>query len=139
MNEPQDAVPQEARKCDFCERPIKGRPDKRFCNVDCKNNFNSRLRSAFRAGVHPNAQQIIRIIRTNYELLLKQGLTSLEKGASYDIDKGKLVKKGFDERFFTSITTDKWGNLWKCCFDCGFRDLEGGEIELAHFPRQADL
>ena len=139
MNERQDVIQQEARKCDFCERPIKGRLDKRFCNVDCKNNFNSNLRSAFRAGVHPNAQQIIRIIRTNYEILLKQGLKSPEKRDSYYIDKGELIKNGFDERFFTSITTDKWNNLWKCCFDCGFRDLEGGEIELAHLPEQADL
>ncbi|MFA6275620.1 MAG: hypothetical protein WC622_02665 [Pedobacter sp.] len=127
------------RTCDYCGRPISGRLDRKFCDVNCKNNFNSRQRSAFRAGVHPNAGQIIKQIKINYEILLKRQVQKIEKDATTYINKEQLVKDGFDPRFFTSLTTDKWGEIWKCCFDCGFREIEDGNIELAHFPKQAEL
>jgi hypothetical protein len=131
--------PPAARTCEYCGRLISGRLDRKFCDVNCKNNFNSRLRSAFRAGVHPNAAQILKRIKVNYEILLKHQVQKIEKDTITYINKEQLVNDGFDPRFFTSITTDKWGEIWKCCFDCGFRETDGGNLEFAHFPQQAEL
>lgn len=129
----------DVKKCEYCGKPIKGREDKKYCNVDCKNNFNSRVRAEFRAGAHPNAPLILKAIKTNYEILLKHHLTGMEKDEAIQLEKSELVKKGFNDRFFTSIHTDSWGNQWKCCFDCAFREMENGQLELAHFPLQASL
>src|SRR5690606_5358857 len=58
------------KQCQQCGRPLKGRTDKRFCNDDCRNNFNRAKRRKITDQAPDTIPEIIRIIKRNYQILL---------------------------------------------------------------------
>ncbi len=54
------------KNCLACERPIKGRTDKKFCDDSCRNNYNNRLNS----DATPLIRNINNILRKNRRILL---------------------------------------------------------------------
>lgn len=104
------------KECLYCEKALAGREDKRFCDVDCKNNYHSRSKSELNAQGHPNTSEIIKIIKQNYKILLgyKAEITSR---SSLWFDSQEFHKRGFNPNFYTSVYHDSKQNLWFCCFD----------------------
>jgi len=125
------------KQCQYCQKPLVGREDKIFCNVDCKNNHHSRQRSQLKAKEHPNTSAILSIIKNNYKILLSYQLDTLDQGAMIMVSKDELISKGFDERFHTS-TFNAQDEIWHCCFDCAW--LEQNEnFVLTYRAEQAIL
>lgn len=106
----------EKQYCRYCEKEVHGRMGKIFCNVDCKNNYNSRIRAAKRAEENKLFPDVIKTIKNNYRILLSYKLHELRSTESILVEKSELKEKGFDHRYCTGAAMDFDKKLWKCCF-----------------------
>ena len=106
--------------CENCGRELFGRIDKRFCNDNCRNDFNRKKKQQDIQKANENIPEILKIIKRNYEILLSFG--AIEEGSEIFLPKETLLKKGFNFKFFTSIDSKK---EYQYCFERGWRELAG--------------
>lgn len=106
------------KNCLACERPIKGRTDKKFCDDSCRNNYNNRLNS----DASPLVRNINNILRKNRRIL-EELLSGMEKKVLI-IDKIKLVEKGYQFEYCTEHYTTKENEQYYYCYDYGYRPLD---------------
>lgn len=109
---------QEKRFCQHCEKPIQGRPDKKFCDDSCRNTYNNQQ----------NASDVNLIRNINHTLkknrnILESFIPKNEELAKTTRD--KLTRAGFSFRFFTHSYQNKKGNLYHYCYDYGYLELDG--------------
>jgi hypothetical protein len=110
------------KNCLACERPIKGRTDKKFCDDSCRNNYNNRLNS----DATPLMRNINNILRKNRRIL-EELLAHLDK-KTFVIDRHKLVEKGFQFEYFTEHYTTKENEQYYYCYDYGYRIIENEKV-----------
>lgn len=103
--------------CLTCEKPVKGRTDKKFCDDYCRNSYNNQLKST-----------TVNLVR-NINNALGKNRRILE--ASFKIEeemtkitKEKLLQQGFQFKYFTHTYTNKKGNVYFFCYDIGYLLLE---------------
>jgi len=104
--------------CLNCDKPVKGRTDKKFCDDYCRNNYNNQLKS--------NTINLVRNINNalgKNRRILEDMFVAGEDTAK--TNKGKLLQKGFQFKYFTHTYTNKKGNVYFFCYDLGYLPLEG--------------
>lgn len=126
--------------CAFCNKPLHGRSDQRFCNDTCRNTYNRNIRKAERVSPHHNTKQIFEIIKKNYEILKKNShpdvIVDHNRHQYYDIN--DFYATGINTKFITSIYVDETGDSWNCVFDRGYyMDFE--QVIVKDFPEQAEM
>jgi predicted nucleic acid-binding Zn ribbon protein len=103
------------KNCLECNEKIIGREDKKFCSDGCRNAYNNKI--------NKDSTNLMRNInnklRKNYRIL--SDLNPEGKGKT---TRTKLLGKGFDFEFFTSIYNTKTGNTYYFLYDQGYRILE---------------
>tara|TARA_B110001452_G_scaffold169273_1_gene141515 strand:- start:758 stop:1105 length:348 start_codon:yes stop_codon:yes gene_type:complete len=103
------------KKCPECSDLIIGRTDKKFCSDGCRNSYNNR--------VNKDQKNLIRNInnrlRKNWRIL-----ESLNPNQKTKTTRDKLISKGFDFNYFTSIYTTKSGTIYYFLYDQGYLPLE---------------
>lgn len=103
------------KKCLQCDEKIIGRIDKKFCSDGCRNTYNNKL--------NKDSTNLMRNInnklRKNYRILSE--LNPDKKGKT---TRTKLLAKGFDFGFITSILETKNGNTYYFLYDQGYKILE---------------
>lgn len=102
--------------CLSCGEPIKGRTDKKFCDDQCRSNYNNRLNSENSVQV-----RIVNNILKKNRKLLESVIGSEGKGK---ISKQKLTEKGFNFRYFTQIHTTQKGSVYKLCYEYAYLLIE---------------
>jgi len=107
-----------AKICLACNRPIKGRTDKKFCNDSCRNNYNNRLNS----DTTPLMRNINNILRKNRRILMEL-LSGTDKQATV-LEKEKLAEKGFHFEFFTERFENDRNEVYYYSYDYGYRFLD---------------
>ncbi|WP_034893484.1 hypothetical protein [Gillisia sp. Hel_I_29] len=104
------------KTCLECGEKIVGRADKKFCSDYCRNAYNN--------NINKDSTNLIRNVnnslRKNYRILLD--LNPTDKTMT---SKSKLLAKGFNFEYFTSIYTTKTGNVYYFVYDQGYLPLEG--------------
>ncbi len=107
------------RQCMECGQEVRGRSDKKFCNSQCRNEYNNKLNKADKALV----RNINNRLRKNHRILnsfsLKDGKTKTSRM--------KLVNKGFDFDYITSLYTTKKGSVYYFVYDMGYLPLDNEE------------
>lgn len=104
------------RLCLDCGKPLKGRRDKKYCDDNCRNNYNNKLQSSSEAPV----RRINYILRRN-RLILKD-LLGAEKTVAHTRE--ALADKGFDFTYHTDQYTTKTNQVYVYCYDYGFKKSE---------------
>lgn len=103
--------------CLACEKPLKGRVDKKFCDDYCRSSYNNQLNADNSAQVkHINA-----ILKKNRRIL-----ESILSGKE-DVVKANLQKlngKGFNFNYFTNIYTNKKGDQYCFVYEYGYLPLD---------------
>lgn len=103
------------KTCEECGEKIVGRTDKKFCSDYCRNAFHNRI--------NKDSSNLIRntnnSLRKNYRILQE-----LNPNDKISLPKSKLLAKGFNFEFFTSIYTTKTGNQYFFVYDQGYLKLE---------------
>ena len=103
------------KNCLECNEKIVGREDKKFCSDGCRNAFNNKINkdsTNFMRNVNNK-------LRKNYRIL-----SELNTEGKSKTTRMKLMSKGFDFEFFTSILNTKTGNTYYFLYDQGYRILE---------------
>jgi len=111
----------EEKKCPECERPIFGRIDKRFCSDACRNSHNNRVN----ADATNFVRNVNNTLRKNRRILKE-----LNPDGEHKSHKDKLLKKGFDFDFHTSMHTTADGQIYYYCYDQGYLKLKDGDLLL---------
>jgi len=107
--------------CLQCGEKIIGRIDKKFCDAQCRNSYNNRIK-------RETEKQIIainRILRRNRKILKQfnpEGKTTVRK--EY------LKKLNFDFNFHTHTFTTSHNNTYRFCYEYGYLEIEDGEKVL---------
>ena len=105
----------EKRKCQECGEEFSGRIDKKFCSDMCRNAFNNRLNSDSTNLV----RNINNILRKNRRIL-----EELNPEGKARVNRKKLLEKGFDFNYFTSIYKTQKGSVYHFCYEQGYLELE---------------
>ncbi|MCW3082191.1 hypothetical protein [Segetibacter sp.] len=106
------------KKCNECNKTLKGRADKKFCDDLCRNSYNNKLNSDTNGYV----RNINNILRKNRRIL-EETLSATEEMAK--IPRHKMMEKGFQFKYFTHTYTNKKGNMYYFCYEYGYLLLEG--------------
>ena len=111
------AAENKPRLCLNCDKPLKGRTDKKFCDDYCRNNYNNQLKS--------NTINLVRNINNalgKNRRILENLFIAGEEMAKTTRD--KLLQKGFQFKYITHTYTNKKGNTYFFCYDIGYLPLE---------------
>ncbi len=107
----------ENKTCLFCEKPVKGRSDKKFCDDYCRAAYNNELKSAVNNNIR-NVNHALGKNRRILESLLPEGEATAK--ASRD----KLIEKGFQFKYHTHIYNTKTDKTYFYCYEYGYLPLE---------------
>lgn len=111
-------MPTETRLCQNCGKPIQGRLDKKFCDDSCRNTYNNQ-QNAIPVNLIRNINNTLKKNRNILESLIPAN-EELAKTT-----RERLVRAGFNFRFFTHTYQSKKGNTYRYCYDFGYLELEG--------------
>lgn len=103
------------KNCLECNEKIVGREDKKFCSDGCRNSYNNKINKDSTNYM----RNVNNKLRKNYRIL-----SELNTDGKSKTTKSKLLSKGFDFEFFTSMYVTKTENTYYFLYDQGYRILE---------------
>lgn len=107
----------ETKTCLLCEKPLKGRSDKKFCDDYCRAAYNNELKSAANNYIR-NVNNALGKNRRILESLLPEGEQTVKT------NRDKLTEKGFQFKYHTHQYRAKNGNNYLYCYEYGYLPLE---------------
>ena len=107
----------EPKICLFCEKPVKGRSDKKFCDDYCRAAYNNELKSAANNNIR-NVNNALGKNRRILESLLPEG------EATAKANRDKLIEKGFQFKYHTHIYITKTAKTYFYCYEYGYLPLD---------------
>ena len=105
------------KQCKACNKSIKGRTDKKFCDDYCRNTFHNHTK----ADGNNRVRNINNALRKNRRIL--QGLLP-EKEKMIKTTAEKLFIQGFQFKYKTHSYTNSKGNVYFFCYEYGYLLLE---------------
>ena len=103
------------KNCLECGEKIIGREDKKFCSDGCRNSYNNKINK----DSNNYMRNINNKLRKNYRILSALNIDGKSKTT-----KSKLLSKGFDFEFMTTILHTKTGNTYYFLYDQGYMVLD---------------
>ncbi|MEO8821304.1 MAG: hypothetical protein ABI267_00180 [Ginsengibacter sp.] len=107
----------ETATCLNCNKPLKGRTDKKFCDDYCRNSYNNELK----ASKNNLVRNINNALGKNRRILESFFSTEEEIAKTH---KDKLLEKGFLFKYMTHTYANKKGNVYYFCYDLGYMPLD---------------
>lgn len=107
----------ENKNCLACDKIVRGRSDKKFCDDYCRAAYNNELRSTTNNFI----RNVNNALSKNRRLLESCILDGQETGKT---NAEKLLAKGFQFKYFTHTYTNKKGDVYYFCYDVGYLPLE---------------
>jgi len=123
---------EEKKYCLACNKTIKGRADKKFCDDYCRNTYNNSLNAK---------KNMIPLIRNTNNALLKNhrilaSLLPLNEEMT-KVNYYKLIEKGFLFKFHTHTYDNQNGNVYFFCYNYGYLALENNWYLIVHSKEEA--
>ncbi|RYD70205.1 MAG: hypothetical protein EOP53_25825 [Sphingobacteriales bacterium] len=106
----------ETKTCRLCQKTLKGRSDKKFCDDYCRAAYNNELKSP----VNNYIRNVNNALSKNRRILEDY----LGKEEMAKTTKEKLLQKGFLFKYITHTYNNKKGNTYFFCYDLGYLPLE---------------
>lgn len=103
------------KQCLDCGELVRGRSDKKFCNDQCRTNYNNKIKT----DLPPLIKRINHILKQNRSILEK-----LNPDGKAKILKAKLVQKGFNFTYHTHTFENQKGQVYFFCYEYGYLSLE---------------
>ena len=107
----------ETKNCLACDKPLKGRADKKFCDDYCRNAYNNQLKSISNNNIR-NINNTLGKNRRILESLLP------EKDETAKANKEKLQRLGFNFKYITHTYITKTGKTYLYCYEYGYLPLD---------------
>jgi hypothetical protein len=99
-------------QCRYCGKPVRGRSDKLYCDVNCKNAFHNLTHQQDRRDV----LQIDRILKHNRKIL-KDVLGDRLKA---QVPRAELIQQGLQFEFHTHQQKHSRNRSVTCCYEFGY-------------------
>ncbi len=109
------------RICFDCRNPLFGRIDKKFCNDQCRSNFNNQIKAESN-NIVKSVNQVLKRNRNILHNCILNGETKLTRV--------ELLIAGFALHFHTHTYQNQKGESYSFCYDYGFRALNNDEFLL---------
>ncbi len=107
--------------CLHCQKALRGRTDKKFCDDGCRNNYNNKTK----ASTNNFIRNVNNALSRNRRIMA--GILGEHDNTITSAD--ELVLAGFQFRYFTHTSELRTGTTF-CCYDHGYHFLENGEEVL---------
>ena len=107
----------QTRFCITCDKPVKGRTDKKFCDDYCRNNYNNQLNACNNNLV----RNINNALGRNRRILESMIPLHEEMGK---VSKQQLADNGFQFKYMTHTYVNRNGSHYLFCYDYGYLPLE---------------
>ena len=109
------------RKCKVCVKQVKGRSDKIFCSIPCKNVYHKKMRYASKVA----AIEINGYLKRNYTILLE---ILRENKRQIKVYRNVLEKKGFRFKYHTHFHVNSNGKTFFYIYDLAWMEFSDDEI-----------
>lgn len=109
------------KRCSYCDKPLIGRSDKKFCDSDCRSSYYNALNRSANNFI----RKINRTLSKNRRILKK-----LNPGGKSTVHRNQLAKMKFDFNYHTNVYKTKAGNVYYFCYDQGYLALDNGYFAL---------
>ena len=109
--------------CILCDKPLKGRSDKKFCDDYCRAAYNNDLKAPSN-----NLVRNINNALSKNRRILQSYLN--EETEMCKTTKAKLIEKGFQFKYITHTYLNKKGNTYFFCYDLGYLPLDNDWLLL---------
>ena len=122
---------EQEKKCLTCQKELRGRSDKKFCNEYCRNVFNNRSYSETNLYVR-NINQNLRKNRKILEGFLR------DKHFMARAPQYRLFSQGFRFQFFTHTYTNRQGRQYFFCYEYGYMLLDKERVLIVKRKPKTD-
>lgn len=106
------------KKCLACDKTLRGRVDKKFCDDYCRSNYNNLQKATNKPDAY--VKQVNNILLKNRKILAEV-LTDKEEMTKTTLD--KLTQKGFIFKYHTHTYKNKKEQTYFFCYDYGYLPL----------------
>src|SRR5690606_37031067 len=104
-----------------CGTPVKGRSDKKFCDDQCRTNYNNKLKIEN----HKTIRVINSILTKNRKILER-----LNPKGKVKITLKKLLEEGYNLTFHTHIYKTQNGSKYFFCYEYGYLFIDANHVLL---------
>lgn len=109
------------RFCLDCQALLKGRADKKFCDDQCRSNYNNRLKTVNNQFLNA-VNKILKKNRDVLEAQTPEGKTKIKREV--------LLRKGFNFTYHTHTYATQNGHVYLFCYEYGYLPLANDELLL---------
>ena len=116
--------------CLYCNKPIEGRSDKKFCDTYCKSAYHYRVSQEKPINFFNRVDKQLKLNRQILKGFNKAGLSIVQDDV--------LLEKGFNPKFFTHYWKNKKGEVYLFVYEFGFlKKVERGKVKyiLVHWQK----
>ncbi len=113
----------EIKNCIGCQKPVRGRTDKKFCTEHCRNNYHNQLNAA-ENNLMRNINHVLSKNRKIMQEIMGNNLSVAK------VSKEQLLMNGFQWRYFTHQQVNNKGNTFTYCYDFGYRIINEQQAVL---------
>ena len=106
------------KKCLMCDKTLRGRVDKKFCDDYCRSNYNNLQKQKDKPDLY--VKEVNNILLKNRKIL-SELLPEQEEITKTTLD--KLIQKGFVFKYHTHTYKNKKEQTYFFCYDCGYLPL----------------
>jgi hypothetical protein len=106
-----------SKTCRTCNKTLRGRTDKKFCDDHCRNSYNNQFKTEKSGCVRNINNWLQKNRRILEEFLMESGEISI-------IHKERLEGRGFKFSYHTHTYTNKKGNTYFYCYEYGYLPLD---------------
>ena len=104
-----------SKECLECHEPFNGRVDKKFCCDTCRNCYNNKIKMR-----NSNHMRMVNCILRKNRRILEELVPEKTAKAS----RTKLLLRGFNFSYHTSIHTNRRGVNYFFCYEYGYMPME---------------
>jgi hypothetical protein len=108
------------KQCLHCAQEIRGRSDKKFCSLACKNGYTAATRRDTRDAV----AEIDAFLHRNREILAML----MGDASKIELDRLVLTRTGFKYEYHTGTYLNKEGKLYRLVYDYAWMDFSDQKI-----------
>jgi YHS domain-containing protein len=115
------------RLCLDCQKPVRGRADKKFCNDACRTTFNNTRKIE----VGQSIKEINLILKRNRNILKEKSANGNRK-----VKREALLRNGFNFDFHTHLYKNENGETYFFCYEHGYLGLNNEEVLVVRQDEQ---